>query len=161
MGSSVSCSDPNMCRDWSLVRTILQNCLVLSFIAREVWVVEAHCCSTSYCWCRGIHWSRTLATWISCIAGNRGRPHIGWSDRSCYCCNNLLLIHQEDESGPSLAKYYLSARGQGLLKQNLQGHKYKKKKKKPRTFTFLVTNALRDYTRMISKYFTVAISTRD
>jgi wyosine [tRNA(Phe)-imidazoG37] synthetase (radical SAM superfamily) len=64
------------------------------------------------------------------------------------------------KAGPRLQNITMSPKGQGLLKQNLQGHKYKKKKK-TRTCTFLVTNALGDYTRMISDYFTVAISTRD
>jgi hypothetical protein len=49
MGSFVSCCGPNMCRDWNLLRTILQNCQVLSFIARKVWVVEGHCRSGVTC----------------------------------------------------------------------------------------------------------------
>jgi hypothetical protein len=33
------------------------------------------------------------------------------------------------KAGPRLQNITMSPKGQGLLKQNLQGHKYKKKKK--------------------------------
>jgi len=41
-------------------------------------------------------------------------------------------------------------RGQDLLKKNLQGHRIPKKKNYTGTYIFLVTDALRDYTRMVS-----------
>jgi hypothetical protein len=41
------------------------------------------------------------------------------------------------KAGPRLQNITMSPKGQGLLKQNLQGHKYKKKKKKQGHVPFL------------------------